>query len=91
MKVISVNASGHYDIIIGTGLLSNAGEYIQKVQKKCKVAIISDTNVWPIYGETLNNSLLNSGFSPVSFVFPTIGSRPSIKSTPGIPFSYLSS
>ena len=70
MKVISVNASGHYDIIIGTGLLSNAGEYIQKVQKKCKVAIISDTNVWPIYGETLNNSLLNSGFSPVSFVFP---------------------
>ena len=70
MKVISVNASGHYDIIIGTDILSNAGEYIQKVQKECKAAIISDSNVWPIFGETLRNSLLNSGFSPVSFVFP---------------------
>lgn len=70
MKVISVNASGRYDVIIGTDILSRAGECIRNVRKVCRAAIISDSNVWPIYGRALETSLQDSGYAPVSFVFP---------------------
>lgn len=70
MNVISVKASGCYDVIIGEDLLTNAGAYILKIKKNCKAAIISDSNVFPIYGEACCKSLLTSGFDPVSFVFP---------------------
>ena len=70
MKVISVDASGHYDVIVGTDVLPNAGKYIQNLKSICKVAIISDSNVWPIFGKTLKQSLNSSGFESVSFIFP---------------------
>lgn len=70
MKTISVQASGHYDVLIGPYILSNAGKFIQKIRVDCKAAIISDSNVWPIYGEKLLDNLRASGFEPIFFVFP---------------------
>ena len=70
MKTIKVQTSGAYDVHIGTDLLSNAGEYIRSIHKPCKAAIISDSNVWPIYGQRLTQNLQNAGYSPVVFSFP---------------------
>lgn len=70
MKIISVNASGQYQVIIAADLLADAGNHIKECAKPCKAAIISDSNVWPIYGKTIEGSLNAAGFSPVSFVFP---------------------
>ena len=70
MNTISVQASESYDILIGTGLLKLAGEHIRTVFKGCNAAIISDSNVWPLYGEHLSDSLRKSGIETTSFVFP---------------------
>lgn len=70
MRTVTVNASKKYDILIGSGLLPTIGEEAQKLGKAVKICIVSETNVWPLYGETVQNSLENSGFSVISFVFP---------------------
>ena len=71
MKTINVTASNSYEVIIGTGLLNSIDQYLLSVLKKtCKIAIISDSNVWPIYGKTTEKALTDAGFSVVNFVFP---------------------
>ena len=71
MITIKVTASKSYDVVIGAGLLDNLGTHLMSVLKKpCKVAIISDSNVWPLYGKSVENSLAQAGFTVVNFVFP---------------------
>lgn len=70
MKTVSVKASGSYDVIIGTGIISQAGKYVSKIRSNCIAAVISDTNVWPIYGEVVTESLSAAGFMPIHFTFP---------------------
>ncbi|MBQ7768443.1 MAG: 3-dehydroquinate synthase [Oscillospiraceae bacterium] len=71
MKTIHVTASKSYDVLIGAGLLNNLGQQLLSVlNKPCKVAIISDSNVWPHYGKAAETALMNAGFSVVNFVFP---------------------
>ena len=70
MKTINVTASKSYEVIIGAGLLNDLGQHLLSVLKKtCKIAIISDSNVWPIYGKTAESALTDAGFSVVNFVF----------------------
>ena len=70
MKDILVNASKTYSVLIGNGIIRQAGHYIASVKKSATVAVISDSHVFPIYGNTLMDSLKASGFTAVSFVFP---------------------
>ncbi len=71
MNRIRVNTSKEYDILIGNGLLKEAGRYLPEIlPTNAKLAIISDSNVWPIYGETVKYSLLNAGYAVTEFVFP---------------------
>lgn len=71
MKTIHVQASKSYDVIIGNNLLNQLGKHIFMVlNRNCKVAIISDSNVYPLYGEAATNSLTNAGFDTVNYVFP---------------------
>lgn len=69
MRTITVNASKEYSVKIGNGLLSIMGEQIAAVVPGRTAAVISDSNVWPIYGEKAMKSLENTGFSVCSFVF----------------------
>ncbi len=70
MKTITVNASKTYDVIIGQGLIQNAGKQVRSHKGKCRCAIISDSNVWPIYGPQMCASLESAGLEAISFVFP---------------------
>ena len=71
MKIIDINASKPYKVMVGKGLLHDAGVEITKVTKAEKIAIVSDSNVWPLYGKILTNNLQEAGISQiVSFVFP---------------------
>ena len=71
MKIITVKASSSYDVVIGPGMLNSLGERMLSVLKKsCKIAIISDSNVWPLYGEAVKQALYNAGFEAIHFVFP---------------------
>ena len=48
-----------YPIYIENGILPHAGEYISKFYHGKKIILISDDNVFPLYGETVLNSLQN--------------------------------
>lgn len=69
MKTLRVNAGGGYDILIERGLLKNCGEKIKSVVSVKKAAVISDTNVAPIYLETVEKSVQEAGIETVSYVF----------------------
>ncbi len=70
MKTVTVNASKAYEIKIGPGLLSTLGEELRNLGKAKKIAIVSETNVFPLFGAKAEMSLTNAGFEVVSFVFP---------------------
>lgn len=71
MKRIQVTASKNYEVLVGRGLLRDLGAYIKELTKAQKVAVISDSNVWPIFGEKVLKSLENAGFyNTISYVFP---------------------
>ena len=70
MKTVTVNASKAYEIKIGPGLLPTLGTEVRKLGKAKKIAIVSETNVYPLYGAQAEMSLKNAGFEVVSFVFP---------------------
>ena len=71
MKRIQVTASKNYDVLVGRGLLQELGQHCKNLTKAQKVAIVSDSNVWPMYGQRAVKSLEDAGFcGTVSYVFP---------------------
>lgn len=70
MTTITIQASKSYDILIGSGLLASLATQISAVTKSKSIVIVSDSNVWPIYGGKAAHSLQQSGFTVISFVFP---------------------
>ncbi len=69
MKTVNVNTSKPYDILLGEGHLNTIGEELKKRHDVCTVAIITDTIVNPLYGETVKKSLENAGFEVVLYEF----------------------
>ena len=70
MKKITFSASRTYDIIIEKGILDSAGEETATVIKPCAAAILTDSNVAPLYAERLEKSLATKGFSTIRFTIP---------------------
>lgn len=70
MKILTVNASKSYDIIIGKGLLEKSGELIGKVSTAKKAVIITDDIVDGLYSKKVGASLEESGIKSLKFVFP---------------------
>lgn len=69
MKKLTVNVNDKYDILIEKGLLAKSGELVKTVLGCKKLALISDTNVYPIYGDTVKAQLEAEGFEVFTFVF----------------------
>ena len=69
MKIVHVTASKSYDVIIGSGLLSQIGDYVRGLGKATKVCIVSDSNVFPLYGATVTERLISAGLEATEFVF----------------------
>ena len=70
MTTIAVRASKTYDIHIGAGILSNAGTMIASLGNVKKVSIVSETTVWPLYGQQVWDALAAQGLSVCKFLFP---------------------
>lgn len=70
MRSVTVKTSATYEVLIGSGLLQNAGEAVKKVISPCKAAIVTDSTVVHLYEETVRKSLTEAGFSVCTFVFP---------------------
>ncbi len=69
MQKILIDASKKYHVHVGKGIIESVG----KLSKECslfgKAAVISDTNVSPLYYEKVKKSLTDSGFEVHGFVF----------------------
>ncbi len=71
MRKIRVNASKNYDILIGPGLMTDTGEVLKNTLMGAKKAlIVSDDNVYPLYGRKVSDLLMSAGLETDSFVFP---------------------
>jgi 3-dehydroquinate synthase len=70
MKTITVNASRIYDIIIGAGILDEAGILIRKTVGGQTAAVITDDTVAALYGKRLADNLEKNGYRVVQYVFP---------------------
>ncbi len=69
MNSITVSASKEYQVLIEGGLLRSLGQQAAAVVQGRRAIIVSDSNVWPIYGEKAAFSLQNAGFLYEKFVF----------------------
>ena len=70
MKTICVNASHQYDVMIGSGVLSHLGDLLSERYKGTTTVIVSDHNVYKLYGEQATKSLEAAGHRVLHFVFP---------------------
>ena len=70
MRTITVHASKQYTITIGSGVLSMIGEIVEATTNATQVCIVSDSNVWPLYGHTVSESLKAQGLNMIQFIFP---------------------
>ena len=70
MTTIEVSASKTYQVEIGSGLLFELGSRAAALGGAKKVCIVSDSNVWPLYGAAADASLHGAGMDTCAFVFP---------------------
>ncbi|WP_298703613.1 3-dehydroquinate synthase [uncultured Veillonella sp.] len=70
MSTIHIEASTAYDVIIETGALHKAANYIRKVKKPCPVVIVTDDQVGPLYANTLTDQLTSAGYTVKLYQFP---------------------
>jgi 3-dehydroquinate synthase len=52
-----------YEVLIGPGLLAQAGQRMAPLLKRRRTAVVSDTTVWRLHGEALTRSLESAGVS----------------------------
>lgn len=70
MKTVTVSASKKYDILIGGGLIRDLGPLSRNLGGAKTVCLVSESNVFPLYGNAAADSLKKAGFTVVTFVFP---------------------
>ena len=68
MSIITVKNSKTYNVHIETGLFKSCGNLIKKACGGEKILIVSDDNVYPIYGKILTDVLEKVGYKVYSFV-----------------------
>lgn len=68
MKTIAVNVGRPYEVLVGSNILSNAGELIKHVLHAKRVLIVTDDVVCALYGGIVAESLANVGYQVEFFV-----------------------
>lgn len=71
VKTLRVDTSRPYDIKIGFGLLDRAGELCREALPRAqKLAVVTDSNVRPLYLGRVEDSLKRAGFQVLSLTVP---------------------
>lgn len=70
MQTIPICASSEYNVLIGDGLLSDLGALAAAAVTGRTAVIVSDSHVWPLYGEQVCRTLRDGGFAVFDFVIP---------------------
>ncbi|MDD5082622.1 MAG: 3-dehydroquinate synthase, partial [Dehalococcoidales bacterium] len=71
MKKVLVNLGNNsYQVLIGAGLLAQAGRYLREIGLTGKAVIVTDPTVRHLYGSTLERSLTEAGFKVTTLPVP---------------------
>ena len=71
MPTVSLSLGKHsYDVYVANGLLDSVGYHVNRLRLEGKAALISDSNVYPLYGERVKQSLEDAGVSVSAHIFP---------------------
>ena len=70
VKKIRVKTKKEYDVTVGKELLYQVGALIAETIRPCKAAIVTDSNVAPLYLKKVCESLRMVGFNVCYHVFP---------------------
>ncbi len=68
-KTIRVKTGSEYDVKIGHGIIYDTGKLVRSVSGALKAAVITDSNVAPLYADNVTASLKKSGFNCCVFTF----------------------
>lgn len=69
MTRIHINASTPYDVIIEHGGLQRMADYISPLKPRCRVIIVSDSNVAPHYLTAVKSCMARAGYDVCDYVF----------------------
>jgi len=70
VRVTVSSRSGSYFVDIGPGLLAGLAEDLAGVEPSGRVALVTDANVRPLWGERLREDLARAGLDPVLLEIP---------------------
>jgi len=59
-----------YSALVGSGLLEGLGEHVSKYVSRKTCAVISDSNVAPLFADRVKRSLTSAGFQPTLITIP---------------------
>ena len=69
-KHIHIRVGSGYEVLIGTGLLEKSGQLIRDVLGQRNCMVVSESNVAPLYLQTVLDSCAEAGLKAESYVFP---------------------
>lgn len=90
MKTLTVHTGKPYNILIEHGLLEHVGSRARAVSNAKRAAVVTDSNVSPLYAVTVLNSLEKYGFIPSLHVFPAGEASKRLSSIEGMYEHFLS-
>ena len=70
VRSIRIHAGNGYNVTISSNILDGCGDMLARCVGPCHGALITDDQVWPLYGERVKASLEQAGFVMDTFVFP---------------------
>ena len=70
MKIVNVNATRNYNILIENSLIDSCGNYIREISKAKNAVIITDDIVDTLYSARVEKSLCDNGFDVLKHVIP---------------------
>lgn len=69
-QTITIQTQPSYLVHIGSGLLDRCGQLAAEALTPCRAAVVTDSNVAPLYLSRVEESLRAAGFSVCAHVFP---------------------
>lgn len=70
MYAIMAAGARPYEVLVGSGLLEQAGERIRRATGCTAAALVTDDTVGALYGDRVQNALEQAGCRVVRFIFP---------------------
>ena len=84
LQTIPVRTAPPYEVLIGSGLLGSCGALLRSVLPACRMAVITDSTVAPLYLNTVTDSLQAAGYGVCSYVFPAGETNKNFETLSGI-------